>query len=102
SDMDTKWPKIFTVISLTIGMSVAIGVQLMGSAPVTLIIFAQSLTVLGNPALAGILFWLAMKPNKDGGSPAPLWMRIVAAVGFILVLYLAIRSGIVLYYKIFV
>lgn len=97
SDMDARWPKLFTVLSLMVGMGVAIGMQLAGSAPVKLIIFAQSMTVLGNPVLAGILLWLAVRPGPSGRAGAPLWMKLAAGAGFLLVVFLALRTGVRLY-----
>ncbi|HLS29156.1 MAG TPA: divalent metal cation transporter, partial [Opitutales bacterium] len=94
SDMDTRWPKIFTVVSLLTGLGVAIYIQVAGVRPVGLIVFAQSLTVLGNPVLAGILVWLSRKRRSDGERMAPMWMTVVASVGFLLVLFLAIRTAI--------
>jgi manganese transport protein len=96
SDMDGRWPKVFTVLSLMVGMGVALAIQLMGLRPINLIIFAQSLTVLGNPVLAGILLWLAIRHRADGAS-APIWMKLAAGAGFLLVLFLAVRTALRLY-----
>ncbi|MEX2381285.1 MAG: Nramp family divalent metal transporter [Opitutales bacterium] len=97
SDMDGRWPKVFTVLGLLVGMGVAVTTESLGIRPLKLIIFAQSMTVLGNPVLAGILFWLAVRPRADGSASAPLWMKIAAGGGFVLVLFLALRTGIRLY-----
>lgn len=96
SDMDGRWPRLFTVLSLFIGMAIAVAVQVLGIRPLGLIIFAQSMTVLGNPVLAGILLWLAVRP-RPGGLSAPLWMKLAAGGGFLLVLFLAFRTGVRLY-----
>jgi len=97
SDMDGKWPKLFTVLSLVVGMSIAIAIQMLGLRPLNLIILAQSLTVLGNPVLAGVLLWLAFRPRIDGAVAAPVWMKIAAAGGFLLVVFLAFRTAVRLY-----
>lgn len=97
SDMDTRWPKIFTVVSLLTGLIVAWYIQLKGFSPVPVIVFAQSLTVLGNPVLAGVLVWLSRKRRADGERIAPMWMTVLAFFGFLLVLFLAIRTAIRLY-----
>lgn len=97
SDMDSRWPKIFTVASLLVGMCVAILMQWLGIRPLGLIIFAQSMTVLGNPVLAGVLLWLALRPRADGGFVAPLWMKVAAGAGFLLVVFLAVRTAVRLY-----
>lgn len=97
SDMDTRWPKIFTVVSLLTGLGVACYIQVMDFKPVPVIVFAQSLTVLGNPVLAGILVWLSRKRRPDGERMAPAWMTTAAFIGFLLVVFLAVRTGIRLY-----
>lgn len=88
-DMDRRWPKIFTAVALLIGMSVAIAA--LDDKPVRLIIFAQAMTVLGNPVIAGVLLWLSFRV------PTPGWIRGLAAIGFLVVLVLAIRTGFRLY-----
>lgn len=97
SDMDARWPKILTVLGLVVGMGVAVTTEHLGIRPLKLIIFAQSITVLGNPVLAGVLLWLAMRPGTDGGKAAPIWMKIAAGSGFVLVVFLALRTGMRLY-----
>lgn len=85
SDIDGIWPKLCTLLALATGMVVAVFVQAGGSA-VQLIIFAQAMTVLGNPVLAGVMLWLAIRAR------APLWMRLLVGVGFGVVLLLAYRT----------
>ncbi len=97
SDMDSRWPKIFTVLSLAVGMLVAVGIQFTGQRPVNLIIFAQALTVLGNPVLAGLLVWLSFQIKHNGRPAAPAWLRGAAIAGLLLVLFLAFRTGVRLY-----
>ena len=55
--------------------------------PVTLIVFAQAMTVLGNPILAGVLLWLSTRVQT------PRWIQVLAGVGFLVVLVLALRPA---------
>lgn len=94
-DMDGRWPKILTVVALAIGMVVAITVVVRQQAPVNLIIFAQAMTVLGNPILAGVMLWLSLRVrNSAGRLAAPVWMRVAAAIALITVLVLAARTAV--------
>jgi Mn2+/Fe2+ NRAMP family transporter len=89
--MDQRWPKIFTAIALLTGMGVAIAVLATGESPVRLVIFAQAMTVLGNPVLAGVLLWLSIRTGP------PLWIHILGVSGFLTVLALAFRTGLRIY-----
>ena len=91
-DMDQKWPKLLTALALLIGMGVAL--FSLDAEPVRLIVFAQAMTVLGNPILAGVLLWLSTRV------PTPRWIQVLAAVGFALVLFLRVRTGIHNFYKV--
>lgn len=91
--MDKTGPKVFTAIALMVGMGVAMAVVSTGQTTMNLVIFAQAMTVLGNPILAGVLLWLSRR------SGAPRWIQIVSIVGFLLVLVLAARTGVTIYLK---
>ena len=80
-------------------MNVAIVVQWMGKSPVNLIIFAQAMTVLGLPALAFVMLYLAFQKDLVDERRVPLWLKGVAVVGFVIVAGLAIRSAVALYLK---
>jgi Mn2+/Fe2+ NRAMP family transporter len=97
--MDDRWPKVFTVVALATGMVVALGIKAADLNVGALIIFAQAMTVLGNPLLAGAMLWLATRRDLAGARAVPLWMRTLAAAGFILVLLLSARTGYSLYLK---
>jgi manganese transport protein len=90
-DMDQKWPKRLTALALLIGLGVAL--LSLDAPPVRLIVFAQAMTVLGNPILAGVLLWLSTR------FPTPRWIQVLAACGFLLVLVLAVRTGVNIYHK---
>jgi Mn2+/Fe2+ NRAMP family transporter len=85
-DIDGRWPRAFTVLALLIGMAVALVWS--RTPPVTLIVFAQALTVLGNPVLAGVLLWLGLRP-PPGGRRCPAWMLAAGAIGFVVVVAFA-------------
>ena len=95
--MDQLWPKVFTVLALLMGMTVGILVRASGQKPVNLIIFAQAMTVLGNPVLAGSMLWLATRPDLTGEKRVPLWLKILTTIGFLVVLVLALRTVFNLY-----
>ncbi len=92
--MDQRWPKVFTATALLVGMGVAIAVLASGQSPVQLIIFAQALTVVGNPVLAGVLLWLSTNAQT------PRWHQALALMGFVVVLVLALRTGITIYLRV--
>lgn len=92
--IDQKWPKLFTVFALLVGMAVAIYTKIMGQKPMGLIIFAQSLTVLGIPMLAIAMLWLATRADMKGENKIPAWMKILGYVGLISSLFLALRTAV--------
>lgn len=92
--IDQKWPKLFTVFALMVGMAVAIYTKTMGQKPVGLIIFAQSLTVLGIPMLAIAMLWLATRADMIGENAIPAWMKILGFIGLITSVLLAIRTAV--------
>lgn len=92
--IDLKWPKLFTVFALLVGMAVAIYTKTMGAKPVGLIIFAQSLTVLGIPMLAIAMLWLATRADMKGENKIPAWMKILGFVGLLSSVFLALRTAV--------
>ena len=90
-EVDGKWTRRFTVLALAIGMGVALLVVRTGESPVRLILFAQALTVLGNPLLAGVMLLLAHRGPPE--ARPPLWTRTLAWIGFVLVVVLAVRTA---------
>ncbi|MCA9019472.1 MAG: divalent metal cation transporter, partial [Planctomycetaceae bacterium] len=92
--IDQKWPKLFTVFALITGMAVAIYTKAMGQKPMALIIFAQSLTVLGIPMLAIAMLWLATRADMKGENSIPAWMKILGFIGLISSIFLALRTAV--------
>lgn len=93
ASLDQKWPKIFTVAALMIGMVVAYLATVSGMDRVALIIFAQALTVLGGPVLAASLIYLALGKAFKERVNAPTWMLFLVILGFAVVTLLAIRTA---------
>ncbi len=71
-----------------------------GGAPVSLIIFAQSMTVLAVPALIIGMLWLAYRKDLTGERAIPGWMKAAAWVSLAVSIALALRTIITVYYKI--
>ena len=84
-------PRILTVVVLLIGMSVAILALRSGQKPVSLIIFGQALTVLGNPLMAGTLLYLANRKDVMGDRRNGWAMNLLGGAGFVVVLLMAGR-----------
>jgi Mn2+/Fe2+ NRAMP family transporter len=98
-DIDRFWPRLFTLIVLLSGMSVAIGVLWTDTPPVNLIIFAQAMTVLGLPALALALLILALQRDYLAQKSIPLWLKAIAVLAMLVVSFLAVRTAATLYLK---
>jgi Mn2+/Fe2+ NRAMP family transporter len=84
-------PRIFTVVVLLVGMGVAILALSSGQKPVSLIIFGQALTVLGNPLMAGTMLYLANRRDIMGEHRNGWALNVLGGAGFGLVLLMAAR-----------
>jgi manganese transport protein len=93
--IDQRWPKFFTVLALAVGLNVAIAVKATGDEPVNMIIFAQAMTVLGFPVLAGAMLWLATRSDLSGDRWIPLWMKIFGCVALAVTVFMAARTAVV-------
>ncbi len=89
--LSDRWPRLFTVVVLLVGMTVAILALRTGQRPVTLIIFGQALTVLGNPLMAITLLWLANRKDVMGVHRNRLLVNILGLAGLLIVLFVAVR-----------
>ncbi len=83
--------RIFTVAVLLVGMLVAILALRTGQKPVNLIIFGQALTVIGNPLMAATILWLANRKDIMGDRRNTLILNILGGIGFLVVLFMAVR-----------
>lgn len=88
-----------TVLALFIGMAIAIVSIAKGYSVVNVITVAQASTVLGLPALAAALVYLATRSDLTGERKVPRWMIVMGSVGFLLSLLLTLRTAIVVYAK---
>jgi len=89
--LSDRWSRIFTVVVLLIGMLVAVLALRTGQRPVNLIIFGQALTVIGNPLMAATILWLANRKDIMGERRNTLLLNILGGVGFLVVLFTAVR-----------
>ena len=87
--MDGKATKMFTALALLIGLLVAISIP--SDDRVGLIVTAQALGVIGFPLLAAAIIFLATRSDLKGERATPLWMKIVAVIGFLVVLAITIN-----------
>jgi len=89
--LSDRWSRIFTVVVLLIGMIIAVLALRTGQRPVNLIIFGQALTVIGNPLMAVTILWLANRKDIMGERRNTLPLNILGGIGFIVVLFMAVR-----------
>lgn len=86
-------PKFFTSAVLLIGMVVALISVQMNTPPVPAIVLGQAVTVLASPLLALILIWLSNRKDVVGDERPPMWMNVVAVIGFGLLLVIAYNTA---------
>ncbi len=89
--LSDRFSRIFTVAVLLIGMVVAILALRTGQKPVNLIIFGSALTVIGNPLMAATILWLANNKAIMGRHRNNLIQNIFGGVGFLVVVFMAVR-----------
>ena len=90
--MNDRGTKHATLAALLIAMSIAIGCQVLGIQPVAAITVAQASTVLGLPALAATLLYLATRPQLTGERRIPGWMLVMASLGLVVTTLLTART----------
>lgn len=93
SSIDSRWPKLLTVLALVCGMAAALYCSANNVGIVNIIIFAQALTVVGVPLLAFVIVWLAIELSKTASKPVPKWLIGVGGVVTVFVTLLAIRTA---------
>jgi len=81
-----------TAAALLIAMTIACGCLLAGVKPVAAITIAQASTVIGLPALAVALLYLASRPDLTGEKRIPRWMLLAASLGLAVTLFLTTRT----------
>ncbi len=89
--LSDRWPRRFTVVVLLIGMVIAMLVLRTGQKPVSLIIFAQALTILGNPLMAAAILWLANQKDIMGDRRNSVVLNILGGLGLLVVVLMGMR-----------
>jgi len=89
--LSDRWPRIFTVVVMLIGMVVALAALRTGQKPIRLIMFGQALTVLGNPLMAAAMLWLANRKDVMGPRRNNIVINILGGLGLVVVILMAIR-----------
>jgi Mn2+/Fe2+ NRAMP family transporter len=88
--MSDRWPRVLTVIVMAVGMVVALLALTTGVKTINLIVFGQSLTVLGNPLMAIAMLWLANRKDVMGDRRNGLIANFLGGVGLLVVVSLAV------------
>lgn len=90
--MGSIWTRHGTTLVMALGMAAALAGLTTGWNVVHLIVVAQACTVVGGPALAATLLYLATRPEIRRRHPTPAWMLGLAWLGFFATVALAIRT----------
>lgn len=93
-------PRRLTCLALLIGLLVASWSLSGATGTVKLITFAQALTVLGLPMLAGALLYLGTRKDLTGERKVPRWILGICSVGFVVACILAARTTLIVWSKI--
>jgi len=88
--MSDLWPRVLTVIVMAIGMVVALLAMTTDVKTINLIVFGQSITVLGNPLMAITMLWLANRKDVMGDRRNGVIANFLGVVGLLVVLSLAV------------
>jgi len=97
--LSDRLSRIFTVAVLLVGMVVAVLALRTGQKPVNLIIFGSALTVIGNPLMAATILWLANNKQIMGERRNSPILNILGGIGFLVVLFMAVRMLILVVLK---
>lgn len=92
--INSIWTKSFTVAALAFGMVLAIAASSIDQLSVSdIIVYAQALTVIGNPGLALAILYLAHQAKKEG-KPISVWLFAVGYAGLFVVSALGLRTAV--------
>lgn len=89
SKPDDVWTRLFTVLVLVTGMSVALYVVHTGVKPVPAIVAAQAVTVIAAPLMAGTILWLSNCKDIMGEHTNGTAVNFIAGIGFLVLLAMA-------------
>lgn len=98
--INDRWPRVFTVGVLITGFVMASIGLINRIPPVNLMVFGQAMTVIGNPLMAGTLLWMANSKKVMGERRNGWGANALGALGFTIVLLLAVRMIWFLYLRI--
>jgi Mn2+/Fe2+ NRAMP family transporter len=83
--MDQKYPKLFTLLILVIGMGIAMYVSSDGGSAVYSLILAQASSMLAVPLIAIGIILLVNREDVMGKYKNTLYQNILAIMGFVLI-----------------
>ena len=90
-----QWPRIMTTLALLAGMVVAIATLVFDFDRTPTIVAAQAVTVVVAPLVAGVLLWLTSSQDVMGSHANGPLTRVLAGIGFVLLLAMAANTAIV-------
>lgn len=93
ADINGRWTRALTIAVLLFGMFTALAVKGLGVDTASLIIFAQAVTVLGNPVLAASLLALAHTADVRRQGIIPGWLLGIGWIGFGVITLLSFRTA---------
>ncbi|HIA20496.1 MAG TPA: hypothetical protein EYN70_13960, partial [Planctomycetaceae bacterium] len=94
SKPEDKWPKIFTITVLLVGMVVGLYVIVImgGNRPVPIIVAAQAVTVVASPLVAGALLWLTSSRSVMGERANGPLLIILGSAGLGILILMSYRT----------
>ena len=94
SKPEDKWPKIFTIAVLLVGMLVGLYaiIILGGTKPVPIIVAAQAVTVVASPVVAGALLWLTSSRSVMGEHVNGPLLKTLGSIGLGILILMSYRT----------
>lgn len=90
--LSDRWPLHFTTAALVVGFAAAVAALHQKESTVNLITLAQALTVLGMPAIAASLVYLATRPDVVRSGQIPGWLTGLAIAGLCASVFVASQT----------
>ncbi len=90
SSTDDRWTRLLTALVLLVGMVVAIFVIKMEVNTGKAIVFAQAITVIVAPIIAGVLLWLTNKKSIMGNHKNGPVLNFFAVLGLVVLLFISV------------
>jgi manganese transport protein len=95
NDANKMGPRVMTTLALLTGLAVGLAVIILDFDRTPTIIFAQAVTVVGAPLVAGVLLWLTSSRDVMGDRVNGAFTKVVGSVGFVLLILMAGRTAFV-------